>query len=155
MSIVLNGTGGTITGVPGQVLQVVYGSTGTFTQTNSSTPADTTLSATITPTSSSSKILVIVSQNGVERSSSSTTNGANLYLVRNSTTLTQWTLALGYSGSALTLITNSSVNYLDSPATTSAITYKTQCASYNNSGYVRLQSNSGDLSTMTLMEIAA
>jgi hypothetical protein len=157
MPLILSGdTGVPASGMPtGSVIQVVQGTTGTLVQSSSSTPIDTGLTATITPKFATSKILVLVSQNGTERSSSSTTNGINLYIVRNSTTLSQWTLALGYTGSALTLITNGSVSYLDSPATTSATTYKTQFASYNNSGTVRIQSNSGDLSTITLLEIKA
>jgi len=46
----------------GKVLQVVYGSTSTSTTVSSTTYTDTTLSATITPSSATSKVLVLVSQ---------------------------------------------------------------------------------------------
>ena len=48
--------------------------------------------------------------------------------------------------------------YLDSPATTSATTYKTQFASQANNAIIYVQSASGgtsSTSTITLMEIAA
>ena len=52
-----------------------------------------------------------------------------------------------------------STNYLDSPATTSATTYKIQFTSDNNTSIVRVQNNfnvtNGSTSTITLMEIAA
>jgi hypothetical protein len=88
-----------------------------------------------------------------KRSASATNNGINLYLLRNSTSLFQWTVALGYTNTTTALIVGSSINYVDSPATTSSVTYKTQFASYNNSGTVRIQSNN-DRSTIILMEIA-
>ena len=48
----------------GKVLQVVMGNTTTSAYTNTNTFIDTNLTATITPTSASSKVLVLVSQNG-------------------------------------------------------------------------------------------
>ena len=56
----LPGTGGTIDRLnrAGNILQVVNGTYSTQTTSSSSTPADTGLTATITPTSASSKILV-------------------------------------------------------------------------------------------------
>ena len=170
MALVLDGNGsmtvgnGDITGLvagalpstvigAGAVLQVVSATTTTFASSTSETPTDTTLSASITPTSTSSKIAIFVSQSGTERSASATNNGINLYLLRNSTSLFQWTVALGYTNTTTALIVGSSINYVDSPATTSSVTYKTQFASYNNSGTVRIQSNN-DRSTIMLMEIA-
>ena len=46
-----------------------------------------------------------------------------------------------------------STAYLDSPATTSATTYKTQYATFQAGGTVYLQL-AGETSTITLMEIA-
>jgi hypothetical protein len=137
----------------GSVLQVVSNFTTTFTSSTSSTPVDTTLSASITPSSTSSKIVIFVSQSGTEKNNSANDNGINLFLVRNSTSLFQWTVALNYTNSSTNLISGSSINYVDSPATTSSVTYKTQYASYNNSGNIRIQSNN-DRSQILLMEIA-
>ena len=58
-------TNATTTGFPaGSVLQVVTGTTSTLVSNNTNVPVDTGLTATITPTSASSKILILVSQNG-------------------------------------------------------------------------------------------
>ena len=48
-----------------------------------------------------------------------------------------------------------SASYLDSPATTSAITYKTQFANQVNAASVKCQPDSVGPSYITLMEIAA
>lgn len=139
----------------GTVLQVVYGSTTTSTQNNTSTYADTTLTATITPKSSSSKVLVMVSQNGIYKRSTNAENRVKLRLMRDTTSIAQFTgdlflytsTAIGNGGSA-------SISVLDSPATTSATTYKTQFMNPFNVDGVFVQENSGQ-STIVLMEIAA
>jgi hypothetical protein len=150
----LASSGGFSSRQTGEVLQVVYANTTTLVTCGNSTAVDTTLTATITPTSSTSKIAIFVSHNGFEKSGGNTNNGVNLYLLRNSTNLGQFTYALGYQGSTTTLITSASLNYLDSPATTSALTYKTQFANFYNGASIRAQSNS-DISSIMLMEIAA
>jgi hypothetical protein len=76
-------------------------------------------------------------------------------LVRGSTTITTIVAYALYTG-VTTPIYGVSVsnNYLDSPATTSATTYKTQFFCGTASGYAMVQPNNS-LSTITLMEIAA
>jgi hypothetical protein len=155
MSIVLNGTGGTITGVPGQVLQVVNGTTITSASSSSTTWADTTLTASITPTSSSNKILVLVSQNGMRKGTTSVYDDISIRLLRNATSISQPSYFAGYTNSSLQFYGLScSLNYLDSPTTTSSTTYKTQISNPDGSGAVSAQ-YSGEMSTITLMEIAA
>jgi len=135
----------------GSVLQVVNASTNAGATNNTGTPADTGLTASITPTSSSSKILVIVSQNGLAKNNNSF---MNLNLLRNGSQITGIEGAVGYTGTATTnYVGGSTLSYLDSPATTSATTYKTQF--YNGAGgaSVVCQVN-GATSTMTLIEIA-
>jgi len=160
MSIVLNGTGGTISGVPGQVLQVVQATTQTATSISSLTPADTTLTASITPSSSSSKILVIIQQSA-RFSRSSTEQGHALTLLRGATTLVNQSDRYGgyfYSASisSLDMAIQTPIVYLDSPATISSTTYKTQgrVVATAASGTVTYQAES-QMSTITLMEIAA
>jgi hypothetical protein len=139
----------------GKVLQVVYGSTTTQTANSTSTYADTNLSATITPSATSSKVLVLVSQNGV--SSTVNGNGAQIRLMRGSTTILHFAGALGTldSSSARRDVAGSCA-YLDSPSTTSATTYKTQFASRTNSPTVQVQvTGADDTSTMILLEIGA
>jgi hypothetical protein len=136
----------------GSVLQVVNATTSAGATNNTGTPADTGLTASITPTSSSSKILVIVSQNGLAKNNDSF---MNLNLLRNGAQITGIEGAAGYTGtSTANYVGGSGLSYLDSPATTSSTTYKTQF--YNGAGgaSVVCQVNSAT-STITLMEIAA
>ena len=153
-------TWATPAGGGGKVLQVVQATTSTRVDVASTSYTDSGLSASITPTLSTSKILVLVNQwvysyrNAVE-------NGGQYRLVRGSTAV--WNAPTGvtfgsYSGgSADTEIqTNLNVNYLDSPATTSSITYKTQGTVFTtaNSAMTSFQKVT-NTSTITLMEIGA
>ena len=142
-------------GVGGKVLQVVQGSTTSQTNSSSTTLADTGLTATITPSSTSSKILVIVHQNGIEKTSDSAQNDMKLVLLRNSTNISNIVVFSMYENEAKpnngqTL----SHAYLDSPNTTSATTYKTQFSRPDGSGTVRCQSSS-TMSSITLMEMSS
>jgi hypothetical protein len=135
----------------GSVIQVVQGTTTNTQNTASTTVIDTTLTATITPTSSASKILVLVSQRVYKSQTCST--GANMYLQRGATNLlTDARVGLNDTSSVGGDQTWSCC-YLDSPATTSATTYKTQFANNNGTGqvYTNLDSNQAQI---TLMEIA-
>ena len=141
----------------GGILQVVSNTTTTQASTSSGTFQDTGLSATITPSSSSSKILVIWAINGVY---ASTAIGVETNLVRTSTQIvyTENLAAREGSGAYDAGSGTSGGTYLDSPSTTSATTYKCQYRSRNGSSSVTVQfTGSGGASTsmMTLMEIAA
>jgi hypothetical protein len=113
----------------GKVLQVVSAVTTTSTTISSSTYTDTTITATITPTLSNSKILVLVSAAAYTYSSSSI---ATIYhrarLMRDATqvVLNEVSHELGGASGNLAIGTLNSWVYLDSPATTSATTYKIQ-----------------------------
>lgn len=136
-----------------RVLQVVYGSTASQTTSSSSTLVDTSLSATITPQSSSSKILVMVSQNGMQKTTNNTS--ITLRIFRGSTDIGLIGLQIGDTNDTSNFSpSGSSISVLDSPATTSATTYKTQFASKANNAIVVLQHNNA-LSTMILMEVSA
>jgi len=139
----------------GKVLQVVFNSYSTAAVSSSSTFADTGLTATITPSSISSKILVIFSTNGVSKSAAASNLALSIRLVRGATTL-QTPIGSGlYTNSALELRgTSVSGTHLDSPATTSATTYKTTFASGNNNSQVRVQEDNCT-SSITLIEIGA
>lgn len=138
----------------GKVLQVVNATYSTQTTTTSTTFADTGLTATITPTSATSKVLVFVNQVGCHRASG--TNGAlQLKLLRGATDLITFEKYLGYNAGTVEINAGSaSTTYLDSPATTSATTYKTQLATDLASYTLAVQANGGT-STITLMEIGA
>lgn len=141
-------------GPRGKVLQVINATYSTQTSTTSTTFADTGLTATITPTSATSKILVFVNQVGCHRASG--TNGAlQLRLLRGATSIVTFEKYLGYNGGTVEINAGSaSTTYLDSPATTSATTYKTQLAT-DLGGYTLAVQANGGTSTITLMEIGA
>jgi len=136
----------------GKVLQVVQATYSTQTVSTSSTYVDTGLTASITPTLATSKVLVIANQNGVLKNDQNSANGANIRLVRTSTTLMTQTI-VGRTETAISnKIGSTNFVYLDSPATTSSITYKTTFANNYNGSDVQVQQNS-DMSTITLLEI--
>jgi hypothetical protein len=146
----------------GKVLQVITASTTTSTAIASETYTDTTLTATITPSATTSRILVLTSQNFFSSRSNDTWNGA-VRLLRGATAVLTvgpggYEAFGGYvaSSGAGQLRGMNSLCYVDSPATTSATTYKTQgrAASATNSGQVTFQSNAAP-STIILMEIGA
>ena len=141
---------------PGHVVQVVSASTVTEVANSSSTAwASTTLTATITPKYASSKIAVIATNNGVGRDPYNASGAAHIKLMRNGSLDLAFAYSMGYSGGGADLRGYSATfNYLDNPATTSAVTYATyiiSAASGNNAWTQR----SGSGSTMILMEIAA
>jgi hypothetical protein len=133
----------------GKVLQVVAATTATEVQNNTGTYADTGLTATITPSATSSKILVLVTQNGVTKSADT---GVGLKLLRGATDIAQIGDILLLTNSTLFQAGNGNIAYLDSPATTSATTYKTQFNSVNGISYARVQNN-GNRSSIVLLEI--
>ena len=132
------------------------------TQSNSSTSLSTTtysdigLSQAITCSATSSKVLIMGSIMS-SKSGTNTDRGHGIKILRGSTSIFQ-TQTLYY---AYDSFQNSSFNdgdstpffYLDSPNSTSAITYKIQCATWN-SGTVVFQSDSNQ-SPLVLMEVLA
>ena len=136
-----------------KVVQIIAATTTTAVSNSTSTFADTTLTATITPTSATNKVLVFVSQNGIQKGTSDT--ALDLKLLRAST-------SLGYIEGLLktndtgAISASCSLSILDSPATTSATIYKTQFMSQGNSAAVAVQqyvSSQTTTSTIILMEV--
>lgn len=142
----------------GAVVQVKSATTSTQVTTTGSTMIDTGLSVSITPTSASNKILVFVTQQMAAESAASAPEPSTfLELFRNSTSIWNGGGQYGFyffknaSGTTdVRIIVNAT--YLDSPATTSAITYKTQFArgAANVTAKVQAQSST---STITVMEV--
>ena len=87
----------------GKVLQVVHASYSTAQASSSTTYADTGLTATITPSSATSKILVLVSQNGLQKTNAESTSRISIKLLRDSTTITTMTLKSLMTNTALEL----------------------------------------------------
>lgn len=148
---------------PGKVLQVVYASYSTSTATTSTTYADTGLTATITPSAATSKVLILTAQTlSMDRSAGGLYS--KLKLLRGGTDIltvgnTSFGMEVYATGvTALDLRSTQPVNYLDSPNTTSATTYKTQFACSQQPGgptvTITAQKDSV-VSTMLLLEIGA
>jgi hypothetical protein len=140
-----------------RVLQVVSATYSVNSQNNTGTYQDTGLSVTITPQSTSSKILLIGS-NSLAKNDTNNQTHIGSRLLRGATTIAQISQALGYTGTAIYNVITDSFFYLDSPATTSATTYKTQFASPNATNGVIVNVNVGTgngSSYIVAMEISA
>lgn len=151
----------------GKVLQVVQTVKTDFFSTTSGSYVDITgLSASITPSSTSSKILVMTnffcgSGNAPYPKFQLLRNSTNIFQGDARGSATQQSAAMYTAAQATTQITSTATTYLDSPATTSAVTYKWQVFTYAGRViYVGATEASTDLnnstvpSTITLMEIA-
>jgi hypothetical protein len=137
-----------------RVLQVIYGTTTTETSNSTSTFADTTLTASITPQSTSSKVLVMVSQNGLFKQATDSQNRIKVRVMRGATNIGENGNLFLYTDTAIGNGGSYSISILDNPATTSATTYKTQFQNPANVAAVITQENSAR-STIILMEISA
>ena len=137
---------------PGHVIQTVSAEFSDLqTYTNSTSLVNTTLTGTITPKFSTSKILVTISTQGHTSSS----GDYGLYGLKRGTTNLK-------SGRSFAAQANNdwetiSFSYLDSPATTSATTYTLTMKSYAGSNYVYHgwgTSTGGSVQSIILQEIA-
>ena len=140
----------------GSVLQVVSASTTTRTSTTSTSYVDcTNVTASITPTSATSKILVLVTATGLLRPSNAG-EALSLRLLRSATAIFEQINHMYSASTNLDFVSPSNMVYLDSPATTSSTTYKLQFKARLGSGTIYInQDNASDVSSITLMEIAA
>jgi hypothetical protein len=147
----------------GSVLQVVSVSKLNAFQTSSTSPVDVTgLSVSITPTSASSKILVLSQIWGT----GTVNTGFYVNLVRNSTNLSISTAGSDINSTISSYFGDGNlwatipIMFLDSPATTSSTTYKIQIFTSNGSTSVAINKRVdnafvGGSSSITVMEIAA
>ncbi len=150
-------SGTNLTGISGgKVLQVIVGTTNTRVGATSNAWLDTNLSASITPSATSSKVLVMVTgdvqsdawKNGsvtVFRGGTGGTNlGSSSYGIQY---LKGVSSACGHAVS---------FNVLDSPSTTSSTSYLVKIINNTGSGTIYLPHNSGhNVNTIVLMEIGA
>ena len=171
MPLILSGdTGVPASGMPtGSVIQTVsVTKTDTFTSSSTAFTDITGLSVSITPISSSSKILVMYNLMTGENSS----NFPLVRLVRDSTAIavgdasgSRLQVSSVAWGSGATNTTNmQSMNFLDSPATTSSTTYKLQISAQTAGVTNYVNRNQRDdngayeprsVSSITVMEIRA
>ena len=138
----------------GKVLQVVAAYTTSATATTSSTFNTTTLTASITPTLNTSKILVMHNLQEVYKNAGDPDNCVKIRLVRGATALSTSSNQIGWTQVSNKLTVSQSASYLDSPATTSSTTYTVQFASSINGQQSYVQLANGE-SSIILMEIGA
>jgi len=155
--VLTNATGLARAALPtGSVLQVVSVAYSTQTSNNTGSYAATGVTLSITPTSSSSKILVFVS--GGDAASTTPSGGVQTELRRGGTSVAtiavQGPVYIGTGGNFY-IGTGPSINYLDSPATTSSTTYATFFKPQGGAGPTATVQRDGTTSSMTLMEISA
>ena len=155
----------------GKVLQVVSTTkVDTFTTTSTSFTDVTGLTLNITPSATSSKILVL---SVITFSNSGSGHASTLRLLRDGSTIGGGTAASNRPSALITTVTtdgngaresifNASTSFLDSPSSTSSLTYKIQIlgrgatATVNRSGDDNDEAFMGRTSsTITLMEIGA
>jgi hypothetical protein len=149
-------TWATPAGGGGKVLQVVSTVNSTEVVVSSTTYTDTGITATITPTSSTSKILVLVAAAAYQAEASTTASFMKARLQRDATSILTQDRFIGVQGATGTVavLGVTPVTYLDSPATTSATTYKLQGACVST-GSANFQVGGLYSSTITLLEIGA
>ena len=139
----------------GSVLQVVQASASS-TSTTSTTFVTTGLAASITPTSSTSKILIIVSLNSMAVNTANKNGTSTIY--RGATNLAlsgsgiAQCFASNYAASSSSTF-NQTYSYLDSPATTSSTTYTIYFAT--ETGTTFTMGVNSTTSSMQIMEISA
>lgn len=137
----------------GSVLQVVQANYSTEVSSSSASYVTTNLVGTITPTASTSKILVVTSMQISRAAGTSSNSGMNLQLQRNAIAI-QTSQSLLYTNTNLIIRAIYAYSYLDSPATTSATTYTWYMAQQNAGDTIFVHTNNTQ-STIILMEIAA
>ena len=138
----------------GATLQVVQSVHTTYVNSTSSSFADTGLTATITPKFSSSKIMVMVNAHGLSQNGGSAKPELALH---GRGSILAYALRPAYSNA--TFVTGScSINYLDSPNSTSACQYKLQMRTRGGADSMRYNDyhtgSERSSSTITLMEVA-
>ena len=145
---------GTLNLQSGSVLQVVTGTDNSQTDIANTSYQATGLSASITPSSTSSKILVLVSTNvRINRTNYNDINGA-IQVLRDTTEILSRLYLLRGSSAHNENVTGSHLSVLDSPNTTSSITYSTKGkAGTTDSGGVFSTSYANNIDTITLIEI--
>jgi hypothetical protein len=143
----------------GKVLQVVEGTNAVESSSTSSTYADTGLSVSITPSSATSKILIFVTQTLGYVNSANEECNAKWQLLRDATSIlaADYAVVGTFTGISNTgrLSTYNALTKLDSPTTTSAITYKTQFARRTGANSTVFTEFGSAPATIIAMEIGA
>jgi hypothetical protein len=140
----------------GKVLQVVFASTNSGTTNSTNTYADTALTGSITPSASTSRVLVLVTMAGLTKSAGNSGNALGLRVLRGATTIHETDALMMLNSTAQEVWgTSFAANIVDSPATTSSTTYKVQLKNLFNGASVSAGYGNNNASTITLIEIGA
>lgn len=135
-----------------RILQVITNVYSTAYSNATSTYTDVGPTVDITPQSANSKILVVANINGAFKQTNNT--AFDLEIRRASTTI--YTATANFNtGSVLTNVGSVTMVFLDSPATTSARTYKVRGRSSANLATVGAQLLSASDSSITVFEVSA
>jgi hypothetical protein len=135
----------------GKMLQIVTAQTDTVVTSNSTSRTDTGVTVTITPSSTSSKVMIV---SNIHCSAGGGRAVGDLILMRGASDLINYSQQANVDNG----MGNFSFIYLDSPSTTSATTYKFQQARVDQSGLFATSrdDSSGDaISTIMAIEIGA
>ena len=136
-----------------RVLQVVVAQTTTSTTSSTDSYIATTLIGTITPTSTSSRILITVTHSNCFKSSANAANRMDMQLFKNGLYFATIATNMAYDGLANEGAFPIVYQTVDSPNTVSAVTYDTGFRNPNNTAEVAVQRFS-TASTICLMEIS-
>ena len=145
-----------ISGV-GKIGQVFQGQNNTAISTTLSLVDFDAVDVNITPSATSSKILILCNLMGIEKGTGSANTRLDVRIYRDSTQLTsananRWTYNTNVERDG-----GFAINWLDSPSSTSAINYRLNFQWLDTGGstcYVNKDGNSGS-STITVMEVLA
>ena len=150
---------GAAVGGGGKVLQVIQSTIVGDINTTSTSFTSTGLTVTITPSLNTSKVLLLVTMNEVEKNSGGSGSAVKLELVRGGTRVYFAGDRIGHTNSDVRNNVGSvAMNHLDSPATTSATTYTVNFAQYSSGLYALINNSNADntcVSSIIAMEIGA
>jgi len=133
-----------------RVLQVVQATNASTTTITTDAYTAINLSASITPSATTSKILVFATVGAILKENN---QWGGIQLFRGATGVFTGGSYIGYTGTATANGSSASLMYLDSPATTSATTYEVKVSSINNGAYVQI--NAAATNSIIMMEISA
>jgi len=157
-----NGGTGATSFAPGKIGQIVTAQpvTSSFATSNTSYTDVTNLNASITPTAASSKVLVMVYLQ-LYTSGATQGNTARLQLLRGSTVVNSFQAShYDQGGSGVQGANTCTMTFLDSPSSSSSVTYKVQIKKQEGSSATlqasATNSGSGESTpTFTLLEVLA
>ena len=142
---------GTLSGV-GKILQAVQFRSTTYQQTTSTSYVNYShTNATITPSSTSNKVLVLSSHNTENYQNNSYSSQGRYVLYRGGSAVSEenYIRHYDYGGSGHLGVTNSVINFLDSPSSTSSVSYQMYMKLVDGDGAAIISGS------ITLLEVSA